>query len=118
LSEETANAETENVVEPEAPVEAVSELPSKKTKAAKAEAPAPAPVEEVAVAAEPVGIVTPNTAIENLTYANTNFFYPFLRQVYNPIGFNPNPPGGPWAAVNNGGLVFQNGQYNTTQRGF
>ena len=114
MSEETANAETENVVEPEAPVEAVSELPSKKSKAAKAEAPAPAPE-----AAEPVGIVV-DVPLDETTFENTNFFYPFLRQSYNPVGVNPNPSNltGPWQNVNNATFAFQNAQYNTTQRGF
>ena len=66
--------------------------------------------------------VVPSGALNTLTYQSANFFFPFLAQASNivPSGntyvYSITSSG--WASVNQGGNVFQNGQYNTTQRGF
>lgn len=66
--------------------------------------------------------VVPSGALNSLTYQSANFFFPFLPQASNivPSGntyvYSTTSSG--WASVNQGGNVFQGGQYNTTQRGF
>lgn len=100
MSEETVNT---NVVETEAPKKAVSELKAEPVKV------------EAAKSAKPVGIVVDGDLDES-TYSNTNYFYPYLRQTYNVLTVNPQAVG--YGSQNLGGFVYQNGQYNTTQRGF
>jgi len=94
------STETDNNKEPEAPKVAASELASKA-----------APVK----AAEPVGVNVPDEPLNDLTYTNYNFFYPYLRQTYDVRNANPQATG--WGSLNNGGLVFQNGQYNSRREG-
>ena len=97
MSKETVENEVTN--ETEAP-KAVSEL---KAQPAKAEA-----------KDNKVGIIV-NGALDNSTYSNTNYFYPFLRQTYDVRTINPQATG--YGSQNNGGLVFQNGQYNSKREG-
>ena len=95
------STETDNNVEPEAPKVAASELASKAASVK---------------AAAPVGVEVPDVPLDTLTYSNTNFFYPFLRQTYNVQLADPQATG--WGSLNNGGLVFQNGQYNSRREGY
>ena len=66
--------------------------------------------------------VVPSGALNTLTFLSANFFFPFLEQASNivPSGntyvYSTTSSG--WASVNNAGFTFQNGQYNTTLRGF
>lgn len=72
---------------------------------------APVVEEAVIVNEEPVTFVYP-TASTGTTY---NVFGPWVpAQNGDPISWNTNVNTKDWA----GAVVFQNGQYNTTQRGF
>ena len=108
MSKETNEVQTET----ETPVvNAVSELDSK---------------------AQPLGIIVPSGALSNQTFQSLNWFYPFLVQTgtVTPNAGTivwPSAASTAWnysiqtvgyASQNYAGLVFQNGQYNTTQRGF
>jgi len=53
--------------------------------------------------------------LDDTTYSNTNYFYPFLRQVYDVRTINPQATG--YGSQNLGGLVYQNGQYNSKREG-
>ena len=66
--------------------------------------------------------VVPSGALNTLTFQSANFFFPFLPQASttvpsgNTYVYNITSTG--FGSVNQGGNIFQNGQYNTTLRGF
>ena len=90
---------------------------------------APAPTEAVAAADDVLKVaLTGNSALNTYTFntPGVNWFYPFLPQTILGLAIS----GGVstisgsigsltgWQGVNQAGNIFQNGQYNTTQRGF
>ena len=80
------------------------------------------------VKANPLTAIVPSgtTALSGYTFntPGVNWFYPFLPQqqlglvVSGGISTISGIAQTGWASVNQAGFVFQNGQYNTTQRGF
>lgn len=99
MSNETADNKAVN--ETEAPVEAVSTFN---------------PTNQ-----EPLSIIVPSGALNTQTNSSLNWFYPFLPQTGNAVisgtTFVYNITSSGYASVNNGGLVFQNGQYNSKREG-
>jgi hypothetical protein len=85
---------------------------------------AAAPVEETFVAdSEPLKAVIPSgTVLSGTTYSNEPWFNVWLPQTFAGAvsgGYaKPSLSGNGWAGQNNTGFVFQNDQYNTTNRGF
>ena len=104
MSKETVDNEVTN--ETEAP-KAVSEL---KAQPAKAEA----KDTKVAATDNKLGVIVYGN-LDDTTYSNTNYFYPFLRQVYDVRTINPQATG--YGSQNLGGFVYQNGQYNSKREG-
>lgn len=58
----------------------------------------------------------------NSTATGTVYYYPFQPQTSNAVAsgntYSYNVTSSGWGSVNQAGNVFQNGQYNTSVRGF
>ena len=85
---------------------------------------AAAPVEETFVAdsGSLKAVIPSGTVLSGTTYSNEPWFNVWLPQTFPGAvvsGFaSPVLSGTGWAGQNNTGFVFQNYQYNTTNRGF
>ena len=95
--------------------ETVDNEVTNETEALKAQ-PAKAEAKDTKVAAtdNKLGVIVYGN-LDDTTYSNTNYFYPFLRQVYDVRTINPQATG--YGSQNLGGFVYQNGQYNSKREG-